>query len=272
LGASVGGTSVVGSGSIYGARLIKPLDSTESLLHSATLGFDYKDFDQAILLAGQDSGRTPIEYASFMAGYDASWRREKSFTSLGVATHFSIRGLGNDQRQFDDENHFHSGKRLGSRANFLYLSGDFKHQQNLPEDLRLVARASAQLADSPLISNEQFAVGGPLSVRGYHQTQQLGDRGLNLSLELHSPKLFSGSLESLQNLRALSFVDWAYLWILQPQAQTPSYYQLASAGLGLRMQIFQHVVGELDWAYPFYRQSTVDAGQQRVDFRLAYEY
>jgi hemolysin activation/secretion protein len=265
LGANVGGTSVVGTGAIFGARLVKPLPVRENYWHSLTAGFDYKDFDQATTLVGQDTGNTPIGYVPFMVGYDGSWKTGESLTSLSLAAHFSIRGLGNDPREFED-------KRFKSRPNYVFFTADLKHQQVLPQDLRLVGRASGQIADSPLISNEQFAAGGAQSVRGYYQTQQLGDDGINLSLELHSPSLLPDSLEFAQDLRVLAFFDWAYLWILDPLPQQPKSYQLAATGVGLRAQWFKHFVGELDWGYPFYGQSTVEAGDPRIDFRMAYEF
>ncbi|WP_240342498.1 ShlB/FhaC/HecB family hemolysin secretion/activation protein [Methylococcus sp. EFPC2] len=265
LGASVGGTAVVGAGSIYGLRLLKPLPERESYLHSLSLGFDYKSFDQAVSVAGQDLTSTPIAYAPFTIGYDGTWRMEEFVSSLSLAAHFSVRGLGNDAQEFED-------RRYKARPNYFYFSADLKHQQKLPVDFRLLVRASAQAAESPLISNEQFALGGSQSVRGYHQTQQLGDDGLNLSLELQSPKHTPDAWEAVQNLRLLVFVDWGYLWVLDPLPGNPGAYRLASAGMGLRMQILKHFVGEFDWGYPFYRQGTVDPGQQRVDFRMAYEF
>lgn len=265
LGASVGGTAVVGTGNIFGLRFIKPLPGVGDYLHSLTLGFDYKNFNQGTALVGQDTGNTPIHYAPFTLGYDGTWRGEGSITSLSAAGHLSIRGLGNNAQEFED-------KRYNAEPDYFYFTAELKHTQQLPFDMYLVGRASGQIADQPLISNEQFAVGGPQSVRGYYQTQQLGDSGVNLSAELHSPRLLPADFESVQSLRALAFVDWAYLWILDPLPQNPSHYQLASAGLGLRAQILKHFSGELDWGYPFYRQGTVDVGQQRVDFRVAYEF
>jgi len=263
LGVSVGGLSVVGAGSIYGARLVKPLAaSSDNILHSLSLGFDYKSFDQQIASFTENA---PISYASFMTGYDGSRRNETSVTSLSLATHFSIRGLGNDAQQF-------ANKRLDAEPNFLYLTGDLKHQQRLPWDFRLLTRAGGQASMSSLISNEQFSAGGPLSVRGYHQTQLLGDHGVNLSVELQSPHLLPGKWEDSQNLRLLSFFDWANIWTNNPIAPTPATAHLASAGIGLRTQWFKHLLAELDWSYPFYRQSTIDQGQQRVDFRMVYEF
>jgi hypothetical protein len=40
----------------------------------------------------------------------------------------------------------------------------------------------------------------------------------------------------------------------------------------MRLQFFKHWLGEFDWAYPLEKQGTVDVGNQRVDFRLAYEF
>ncbi|MBD9360612.1 ShlB/FhaC/HecB family hemolysin secretion/activation protein [Methylomonas fluvii] len=263
LGVSVGGLSVVGAGSIYGARLVKPLPgSSENILHSLSFGFDYKSFDQQVASLTENA---PISYASFMTGYDGSLRSDSSVTALSLAAHFSIRGLGNDAKQF-------ASKRLDAEPNFLYLTGDLKHQQRLPLDFRLLARAGGQASMSALISNEQFSAGGPLSVRGYHQTQLLGDHGVNLSLELQTPHLAPAAWDDSQNLRLLTFFDWANIWTDNPIAPTPATQHLASTGIGLRTLWFRHLLAELDWSYPFYRQGTIDPGQQRVDFRVVYEF
>lgn len=265
LGATVGGLSVVGSGSIYGARLIKPLAATESYQHSLTLGLDYKSFNQGVTRQGQDQQASPVSYLPWQIGYDGSWRYPDSLTSLSSAVHFSVSGLGSDPREFEN-------RRYQAKAGYAYVTGELKHWRDLPGELRLAARASGQAADSPLISNEQFAAGGAQSVRGYHQTQQLGDHGVNLSVELQSPPLQAQDWGFVQNLRAHVFFDYAHLWIRAPLPRNPADYQLAGAGAGLRLQWFKHWLGELDWAYPLQRQGKVDVGEQRVDFRVAYEF
>lgn len=269
-GVQVGGMSVVGSGSIYGGRLVKPLPGSGDFQQSLSVGFDYKSFDQAIKLGAKDSNGGAVEYASFMTGYDGSWRTENSTTALNLGAHFGIRGLGNDATQFAAKRSNANGQ--GASPGFLYLTSDIKHQYVLPMDFRLHARAQGQASASSLISNEQFSAGGPLSVRGYHQTEQLGDHGVNLSFELYTPKLMPGDWEEVQNFRALAFTDWAGLWTNAPIAPTPAYTELASAGVGLRMQVFKRLSGELDWGYPFYRQGNINVGQQRVDFRMVYEF
>jgi hemolysin activation/secretion protein len=266
LGVDVGGLSVVGAGNIFGGRLVKPLPGSDNFLQSVTGGLDYKTFGQGQNLANQNTGpQSSISYLSFMTGYDGSWHRDSSISSLSLATHFSFRGLVNDQQEFAD-------KRFGASPDFLYLVADIKHQHILPKDFRVQARADGQISSTELVSNEQFSAGGPLSVRGYYQTQVLGDNGINLSLELYTPRLVPLEWEEIQNLRLFAFVDWANVWTYQPLPPTPALAKLASTGMGMRLLTFKHFIGELDWAYPLNPQGTVNVGQQRIDFRVVYEF
>ena len=260
--ASAGALSVVGTGEIYGLRLVKPFDSGGGFFHTLTLGWDYKDFGQSIL-TGADTQASPIHYAPFMLGYTFVRRGDDRLTSLDLALHFNIRSLGNNAQEFAD-------KRFNAKPNYMYFAAEAKHQEILPYDLRLLLRASGQITDMPLISNEQFSAGGPLSVRGYHQTEALGDDGVFGSLELYSPKLIDS--ETIQELRVLGFLDGARLWVLDPLAGTPSGYHLASAGAGFRMRSFSRLTNELDWSYPFTAINSVNVGQQRIDFKVAYEF
>jgi hemolysin activation/secretion protein len=263
LGTSIGGESVVGAGSIYGVRVVKPLTTSTGVIQNLTAGFDYKSFDQTLSIGGKET--TAIQYASFMSGYDGNWRKEGSITTLNVANHFAFRGVGTNPAQFQN-------KRAGATDDFMYFTGDLRHQHVLPFDFRLQTRTQGQVSMTPLISNEQFMAGGPLSVRGYHQTQVLADHGINLSVELHTPRLAPDSWDEVQNLRLLTFFDWANLWTMAPIAPTSPISHLASTGVGLRSLWFKHLLGELDWSYPLYQQNNVGVGEQRVDFRMLYDF
>jgi hemolysin activation/secretion protein len=262
---SAGALSVVGTGSIYGLRLVKPFSGSKGFTHSVTLGWDYKDFGQSINLLGADTQNTPISYSPFQLGYSAGIASEDAFTQLNVETNFSITGLGNDQQEFEN-------KRFGAKAGYIYVAGDIRHRRTLPADVVLQARLAGQVADSPLISNEQMGAGGMQTVRGYHEVEQLGDDGVNASLELFSPDLGPYLFDGFQELRLLAFGDVARLWVRDPLPGTPKRSDLASAGVGLRMQVLKHFIGEFDWAYPFAATDAVAVGEQRVDFRVAYEF
>lgn len=266
-GIQVGDLAVIGNGSIVGTRLVKPLQTDSNVTQNITFGFDYKSFGTTT------TTNTQVDYAKFLAGFDASWRTAGSATSMSLMGNFSFRGLGNDATQFAAKRVNASGE--GASPNFMYLSGNVKSQLTLPWDFLLQSRIQGQASSTFLINNEQFSAGGPLSVRGYHQSQVLGDNGLNLSVEIHSPKLFSSDYESIQNFRTLVFAEWAGLWSSN-QPPSPNNTYLASTGMGLRMKMFKALTGEFDWSYPLetYQSLTarVGAGQQRVDFRMLYEF
>jgi len=264
--ASAGALTVVGNGNIYGLRLVKPLPGEGRYYHSATFGWDYKDFGQSLVLAGSDTQNTPISYSPFLLSYGGglTWE-DNSLTQFNAEVNFSIRGLGNTQQEFED-------KRAGSTSAYIYGAADLRHRQMLPADFQAHMRLAGQLADSPLISNEQFGAGGWQSVRGYHETQALGDNGFNASFELHFPDLAFAAPDGVDRLRLLLFGDYARLWIQDALPGAPRGYTLASWGAGLRFRAFAHFSSELDWAYPLVALDSTGVGEQRVDFRVAYEY
>jgi len=260
---SAGALNIVGIGKILGARVVMPLQGNRDYFHSLTYGFDYKDFKEGLNLVGADTLNTPITYYPFTLRYDQTRRVKRSITSYGVGTTFGLRGL-NDQVEFND-------KRLFSKANFIYLSGDIEYRFPVKAGFQGRVKLSAQYTDSPLISNEQFTAGGAESVRGYYESQALGDNGVIASIELHTPYLGNKSWTKVKDFYGLWFVDAAKLWVLQSLPDQPTGYELSSSGIGMRLKT-GYLNMALDAGYPFKALSTVKKGDVRVHFRLAYEF
>jgi len=263
--ANVGGTTIIGTGSIYGARLVKPLPALDNYFHSATLGVDYKDFKESLTMNSPGGYKTPIAYLPFLAQYSGSFRGEESLTSFDLGMHFSVRGLGNDQAQFEN-------KRYLAKANYMYATGDLKFNHNLPVGMELKSHFTGQVADSPLISNEQFSLGGALSVRGYFETMALADDGVFGSLELYSPHLGMVDWDYLNNMKLMAFVDAGQGWIQNPLPGNVSGNTLAGAGFGMHFQMLKYLVGMLDVGFPFIALGPVHRGDPRMDFNIATEF
>lgn len=263
--ASAGALSVIGIGNIYGGRIVTPLKAMNNYGHSLTVGVDYKDFQEDLKLIGADSIKTPIAYTPFLAQYSGSFNGADSSVTFDLGLHFSVRGLGNDQSQFEE-------KRYKAKANYAYVSGDFKFQQQMPYGMDLVSRVSGQLTDSPLISNEQFSLGGVQSVRGYYQTQALADNGMFGSLELYSPHLGPSDWDDLNQLKLLAFAEAGKGWIKQALPGNASSNFLSSAGLGMRFQVWKKFSGILDVGFPFTSLDKVKVGDPRLHFNIATEF
>ncbi|MEY3761273.1 MAG: hypothetical protein RIR39_2764 [Pseudomonadota bacterium] len=261
------GTSVIGNGYIFGARLIKPLPALNNYMHSATVGVDYKDFKEIVAVTknvGQGFN-TPISYLPFIAQYSGSLRAEESLTTFDLGLLFSVRGLGNDQAQFE-------GKRYQGESSYLYLSSDLKFMHELPYGMEASTHVTSQVADSSLISNEQFSLGGALNVRGYYETMALADDGVFGSFELHSPRLGTLDGEYLNNVKIKAFIDAANGWVQNPLPGQVSTYSLAGSGVGFDFQIKKFMTAALDVGFPFIALGPVKTGDPRVDFIVATEF
>jgi hemolysin activation/secretion protein len=263
--AAVGTLNVVGRGTVLGARYIRMLPGSETLFHSASFGVDYKDFDQSVELLDSGGFSTPITYLPFALGWDATWTEEARTSKLGLAVNFHLQGLVGDEQEFAD-------KRFKGRPSYVYLRGNATQQWRLPQDYGLNARASWQLSGQPLISNEQFAIGGVDTVRGYPESAALGDSGLALSLEARTPSLLAGFpalADSVTDLHALAFFDAASVRVIDPISATDSF-TLSGAGLGLGLKGWHGLDLSLVWAYPFKDVGNTRRGDQRLHFNLAF--
>ncbi|NBT45454.1 MAG: ShlB/FhaC/HecB family hemolysin secretion/activation protein [Gammaproteobacteria bacterium] len=194
---TAGSLNVVGNGNIFGLRLNKPLEENKDIIQTLSFGWDYKDFGQSINPIGdtsQPGQSSPVQYSPFQLGYSASLYQEGgSLSQLNTELNFNFAGMGSSYEQF-------AKRRYGATPNYFYLAGEVKHKQALPEDLALQVRLSGQVANEPLISNEQMGAGGMLTVRGYHEVERLGDNGVVGSMEFWSPDFGDMGLDGLEYL------------------------------------------------------------------------
>ena len=263
--ASAGALSVLGIGNIYGVRVVKPLAARGDYFHSGTLGVDYKDFQEDLKLLGADSIKTPIAYTPFLAQYSGGFRSKESMTMFDLGAHFSVRGLGNDQKEFEQ-------KRYLARANYMYLTGDLKFKHDLPLGMEVNTHFSGQYADSPLISNEQYSLGGAQTVRGYFETQALADDGMFGSLELHSPHLGALDWDYLNSLKLLAFLDAGRGWVKDALPGNVKGYTLSSGGVGVHFLVWKHLSGAFDLGIPFQTLGVVKSGEPKLHFSIATDF
>ncbi len=263
--AQAGDSTVIGAGEIYGVRLIRALEGSHHYFHSIMLGVDYKDFEEDTLLGGVNARSAPITYLPFMAQYRGNYRAGDLTARFNFGINFSFRGIANDDADF-------ANKREGARANYMIasLGGEVRYQ--LPWEMEFVSRLSAQYADSPLINNEQFSIGGTSTVRGYFESQELVDDAIVANVELYSPRLAPLDWEAVDKLRALMFVDVAQGWVKRAAAGRASSVNVYSIGIGLRTKLLDYFVGALDWAFPLVANDEVSSGESRVHFNVGLEF
>ncbi len=263
---AVGGLAVIGKGNIYGTRYVIPLQRSKTWLHSATFGLDYKNVEDLVNLTAGLQIKTPIQYVVTNASYSATSLAASSTMRYNAALKFGIRGA-NSRGEFED-------KRFKANPDFIYFRGDIGRSDMLPLDINIESNLKLQLAASPLISNEQFTAGGYLTVRGYLESQLLGDNGMSAGMEISSPKIFR-SKNNTWRTRLLAFTEGAFVETLQPLPGQERQTSIYSAGVGLRVTKSKHLIVKLDWAYPLRTAgdkasgTLITKGDSRFVFSLA---
>jgi hemolysin activation/secretion protein len=268
--AAVGDVNVIGNGRISGARYIHPLKGADNYYHSVTLGADYKDFKESVILLGADTTiNAPVSYFSFSLGYDGTIQTDDYQTQMNVTMNAAPRAIGNTEREFNY-------RRQNAKPNFAYIRSEVKHLHKLPYDWTVQTRLLGQLSNGGLIAPEQFAVGGVDSVRGYLESSSLGDNGIQLALELRTPPLkkylkqFKAS-DYLKDFYLFSFYDAGLVKVYNsPNAQSSQH--VSSAGIGVKLKTNSGVLAYIDYAYAFQDSIQVNAGDERLHFRLGYEW
>jgi hemolysin activation/secretion protein len=274
--ASVGALNVIGKGDIYGLHWIDPLPtSSRTFFHSFTAGVDYKDFGQNVSEGSGGELQSPVSYAPFVLDYSATWLGSapaagraattyaRSSTSLDLSLSFLVDALGGDWQQF-------AHRRAGAGPNYMILHPSLVREQVLPHSWSVVGRLEGQLASGPLINNEQFAIGGAQSVRGYTEAERLGDYGVDGSVEVRTPQLLARHSRIEQSYASL-FIDGGWVRTLEPLPGQISSYSLASAGVGFRFKAGGLFVGA-DGAGILKDGAVTQKGRYRGSFRVTYSY
>jgi hemolysin activation/secretion protein len=253
--APLGAATVVGQGITAGVRWIRPWFGDASS-HSVTLGVDYKNIDERIGPGSADEISTPVEYAPFGATYAASWYGTERQTRLSQSFVFALRQVFENTVDCPGNvgpvDQF-ACKRQGGDGGFAYLRGDLRHERALLGG-QLALRLGWQLSATPLVSSEQYALGGMESVRGYYEAEVSGDSAWQASIEWRSGNLLGaregGDDVAATQLTANAFLDAGRAYLLQPAVGQSSSVQLVGTGFGLRVRGGRSLYGDLEVAWP----------------------
>jgi hemolysin activation/secretion protein len=267
---ALGTLGVLGKGSIYGAHWLLPFGNSATRAQSFNAGIDYKDvltqvFPDAVGGTASAAVSAAVRYLNWSAMYSGTWWRGGQTYSTSAGVGFGVRSAFNSPDEFENA-------RYNAYPDYFYVRLSFSATEALPLGLALQQRANAQWADSPLVNNEQFSLGGADSVRGYLEAETLGDTGITGTLELHSPRLGKHVPAFLSPLYGFLFVDAGVTTLVDPLPSQLENFSLWSTGLGLRLDNTRGLMGTLDWAIPQRNGVRTRKDQSRVDFLMRYGF
>jgi hemolysin activation/secretion protein len=257
---TLGGTTVLGKGNSETLQATRNLPLLGAYSQSLSFGISHKHFDQNITL-GEETSKVPITYYPLNVTYNGQRSGERSNLAFTLTGNLGWSGLGSSRTEFDN-------LRYKAKDNYIYVHSDINYTHLLGADFSIAVRGSVQLADSPLISSEQFAAGGASSVRGYLSAEETGDNGAVASVELRSPSLASVVGHFVDDWRFHLFLDGGRVLLIDPLPDQQSRFNLVSTGVGTRFSLFRVLNGELEFAYPLHDGTRTRARNGQVLFSL----
>ncbi|MBE9047163.1 ShlB/FhaC/HecB family hemolysin secretion/activation protein [Pleurocapsales cyanobacterium LEGE 10410] len=132
----------------------------------------------------------------------------------------------------------------------------------------LLLRSELQLSADPLISTEQFSLGGAATVRGYRQDVLLTDNGFFAAAELRLPIARFSQINA--TLQFSPFVDFGTGW--NTDSEEVEFSTLVGTGLGLLLQAEDRLSARVDWGTPLINRQTAGSSWQQDGVYLQLEY
>ena len=271
---TLGGVNVLGNGYTVGLRGVLQLPSFGNFAHTLNFGIDFKHFLEGVAL-GTSGSMVNVDYWPLTAVYNLEWLTPEEEVTSSTTLVLGTRGLGSPPAEFEENRAF-------AHANFVHLGTDVTYTVHLPFETLGVFRFAGQIASEPLLSSEQFAAGGLTSVRGYLQSEVVGDDGILESSELRSPS-FAKFVDSeahdwldvdpeIDDWRVYGFADLARVWVLGALPGQTSNFALQSIGAGTRIAALGRLSALVDVALPLRSGPSTPVKKPRVSFSVKSEF
>jgi hemolysin activation/secretion protein len=156
--------------------------------------------------------------------------------------------------------------RDGASADFSVLDFWFTRYQALSDAWSVKLSMASQTASGPLLTSQQFYLGGSAFGRGYGNAEISGDNGLAGSFELRFDQ--SVNWRYLAGYQLYSFVDAGAVW--NDGYRIGDGLALTSAGGGLRFFLWDGLQADIGVAFPLsYRAPDNSTRSARLLFSLS---
>lgn len=268
---SLGGTTALGNGLTVGLRWSEPVGTGDGASHVLTAGIDYKDLEETVTF-GEGRIETPVRYLPMQLAWQSFFGIGAAREQLGLTFAWAFRQIARrdvpcptaDGREVPTDQF--ACKRAGADGSFAILRFDWRHRQPLGA-FALAARFAGQGASKPLISAEQFTLGGSQSVRGYLDSEATGDHGLLASLEISTPNV-AAAVGVPGELTALAFADAGRTTTIDPLPGQAARTPLFGTGIGLRYRPEPGIDASFDVAQAHKPSGTSAPGRVRLHLRV----
>jgi len=163
-----------------------------------------------------------------------------------------------------------------TKMDYAKFDASFTRDLKFYKDWSLFLHVEGQTATDPLISNEQIAIGGINSVRGYYEGDEYGDAGWFGNFEARTPyfKTRAGSIDGFVPvwLRATAFVDYGQRFLFKSSPGTRQELSLFGTGFGLQANVNNHFDARITVGVPLLKSDNTRADDPHVYFSIGGQF
>ncbi|MGA2247604.1 MAG: POTRA domain-containing protein [Verrucomicrobiota bacterium] len=277
-----------------GVRFNAPIASTESTHWTLTGGIDFKTFettsaktnvflfDEITLNANGIPNPPvisrvnspvpltdrPIDYLPVNLGFNGNWHEGNSIVTWALVL------TGNLWHSGTVSNLDGITGSAKSTGQWIVVTPSASYQFQIYSNWQTMLRADGQIVNQPMISVEQFGIGGVNSVRGYHEGEVFGDDGWHVSFEQLTPPHTVGMVfgHTPLVLRGSVYMDYAHTYTLFPAKGESDGTPLWGTGVGCVASIGNFWETRFWFSLPLLKCSTATAYEPYFNFALTAQF
>ncbi len=233
---------VTGKGTVLGLHYNQDLPQLGNYEHKAILALDYRAYQSKADLDGTDLGNDVTVHPLSLT-YAGVMKMQRASMGFYVGWSHNLPG-GWDGRDTQED---FTSVRADAPASYTVFHYGAHLSYDFPNDWQVRLLFNGQYTDDPLVSGEQFGLGGEGSVRGFYTRQFANDRGYSGTGEIYTPDLNKILNLPQGQLRALIFYDTGHVWQNRPLPGEVTSTTISSFGPGLRFAYGTHFSCLGDW-------------------------
>jgi len=225
--ATLGGVQALGKGNTLGLRRHHNV-ALGGLAGTFSVGADLKFLEDSVVFGS--TATNPLRYLPFQVAYSGQWSEAGDSLQLNSSLTFALRrilqrNVNDDVTCPGDTRDQFSCKTQGASGSFGVFKLDGRWTTPTFGVGALTTRLALQMASGPLVSAEQYSLGGAETVRGYYEGETSADHALLGSFEWRGPNLAQLIGPGWTDVRPLLFVEAARGYLIEPAtgqaARTP---------------------------------------------------
>jgi len=249
---------VSGAGKFLGGSYTHTFLNRKNYRHRISVGVDDKLFKNNVNFLGVPLG-VDVRSRPMTFSYFGEVQMEKSQLRFNIS---HVRNLNGGELNSKAS---YAASRVNAEQDWDVVRYNATYNRGIGKKWLLKLAWQGQWSDEPLISGEQFGIGGVNSVRGFDERALSGDRGNQATVEFSRP-VFDDKVQ----IRL--FTDLGHVKIVKPTVGQIDSQTLVSAGAGLTWRWKDKLSFSIDYAHELNDGRTADIGGTKTHASIFFRF